>query len=102
MSEDIKNEDQLEEAAIVVLEDEDGKEHQFEFLDLIEYDSNEYVVLIPVEADEDEETEVFILKYELDEEKNVENYVNVEDEKVLETVYNMFKEKWNDEYNFVE
>ena len=33
---------------IIILNDENGNEVQFEFLDLIEYDSEEYVVLLPV------------------------------------------------------
>lgn len=32
---------------IVVLNDSDGNEVRFEFLDLIEYDGDEYVVLLP-------------------------------------------------------
>ena len=37
---------------IIILNDEDGNEVQFEFLDLIELDGEEYVVLLPVEDDE--------------------------------------------------
>ena len=36
---------------IIILNDEDGNEVQFEFLDLIDYDEEEYVVLLPVEED---------------------------------------------------
>ena len=34
---------------IIVLNDENGEESRFEFLDLIELDNEEYVVLLPVE-----------------------------------------------------
>ena len=34
---------------IIVLNDENGEEVQFEFLDFIELDGEEYVVLLPVE-----------------------------------------------------
>ena len=34
---------------ILVLNDEEGNEVEFEFLDLIEYEGEEYVVLLPVE-----------------------------------------------------
>ena len=40
---------------IIILNDEDGNEVQFEFLDLIELDGEEYVVLLPVEDDEEED-----------------------------------------------
>ena len=39
---------------IIVLNDEEGKEVKFEFLDLVELDDEEYVVLLPV-AEEGEE-----------------------------------------------
>ena len=47
------NEENLDN--IIILNDEEGNEIQFEFLDLIEYNSEEYVVLLPVDEDEDEE-----------------------------------------------
>ena len=50
---------------IIVLNDEDGNEVRFEFLDLVELDDEEYVVLLPVaEEGEEEEGEVVILKLE--------------------------------------
>ena len=48
---------------IIVLNDENGNEVQFEFLDLIEYDSEEYVVLLPT-GDSEDADEVVILKVE--------------------------------------
>ena len=70
---------------IVVLNDEEGNEVQFEFLDLVELDDEEYVVLLPVtEEGEEEEGEVVILKLEdTDEDSEEESYVGVEDEEIL-------------------
>ena len=48
---------------IILLNDEDGNEVKFEFLDLIEYGGEEYVVLLPAEEGEDAD-EVVILKVE--------------------------------------
>lgn len=89
---------------IIRLNDEDGNEVQFEFLDLVELDSEEYVVLLPVTEDgEEEEGEVVILKLEdTDEESEEESYVGVEDEEVLNRVFSIFKEKYKDEFNFVD
>lgn len=87
---------------IIILNDEDGKEVQFEFLDLIEYDEEEYVVLLPVEeASEDEIGEVVILKVEPTESEE-ESYVGVEDEEILNNVFEIFKEKFKDEFNYVD
>ena len=50
---------------IVILNDEEGNEVKFEFLDLIELDEEEYVVLLPVDEEgEEDEGEVVILKVE--------------------------------------
>ena len=70
---------------IVILNDEDGNEVKFEFLDLIPLDEEEYVVLLPVsEEGEEEEGEVVILKVEdTDEETDEESYISVEDEETL-------------------
>ena len=89
---------------IVVLNDEQGNEVKFEFLDLVELDEEEYVVLLPVtEEGEEDEGEVVILKLEdTDEESDEESYVGVEDEEILNKVFAIFKEKYKDEFNFVD
>ena len=88
---------------IIVLNDEDGKEVEFEFLDIVELDGEEYVVLLPVEDEEsEEEGEVVILKVEDSEDDEEESYVSVDDEDILNQVFEIFKEKFKDEFNFVE
>ena len=89
---------------IIVLNDEQGNEVQFEFLDLVELDNEEYVVLLPVtDEGEEDEGEVVILKLEdTDEDSEGESYVGVEDEEILNKVFEIFKEKYKDEFNFVD
>ena len=90
---------------IVILNDEDGNEVKFEFLDLIELDNEEYVVLLPVtEEGEEEEGEVVILKVEDtdDEDSDEESYVSIEDEETLNKVFEIFKEKFKDDFDFVD
>ena len=90
---------------VVILNDEDGNEVKFEFLDLIELDDEEYVVLLPMAEDgEEEEGEVVILKVEDNDDENSdeESYVSIEDEDVLNKVFEMFKEKFKDEFDFVD
>ena len=89
---------------IIVLNDENGEEVPFEFLDLIELDGEEYVVLLPVEDEEESEEagEVVILKVEDTESEEEEPYVSVEDEEILNKVFEMFKEKFKDEFNFID
>lgn len=90
---------------IVILNNEDGNQVQFEFLDLIELDDEEYVVLLPVtEEGEEDEGEVVILKVEDtdDEESDEESYISVEDEEILNQVFEIFKEKFKDDFDFVD
>ena len=89
---------------IVILNDEEGNEVQFEFLDLVELDNEEYVVLLPVTSEgEEDEGEVVILKLEdTDDETEEESYVGVEDEEILNKVFEIFKDKYKDEFNFVD
>lgn len=84
---------------MIRLNDEDGNEILFEFLDLIVYDNQEYVVLLP--AGDDGGDEVVILRLEeVDDE--TEAYVSVDDEDTLNAVFEIFKEKFKDEFNFID
>lgn len=90
---------------IIVLNDEDGNEVQFEFLDLIEYESEEYVVLLPVieEGEDEDDGEVVILKVDdSDEAEDEESYISVDDEETLTAVFEIFKDKFKDEFNFTD
>ena len=84
---------------MIRLNDEDGNEILFEFLDLIEYDNQEYVVLLP--AGDDGGDEVVILRLE-DVDDETEAYNSVEDEDILNAVFEIFKEKFKDEFNFID
>ena len=91
-----------DESNIVVLNDEDGNEIRFEFLDLIEYESEEYVVLLPIDEDgENDDGEVVILKLE-DSDTDEEAYVSVDEEGILNSVFEIFKDKFKDEFNFTD
>ena len=98
------NEENEELDNVVILNDEEGNEVKFEFLDLVELDEEEYVVLLPMtEQGDEEEGEVVILKIEdTDEDSEEESYVSVEDEDTLNKVFEIFKEKFKDEFNFVD
>ena len=85
-----------EESSILTLTDEKGNDTDFEYLDCMEYGGKEYLVLMPVDC---VETEIVILEVEPVDEEN-ENYIAVEDEALLNTVYGMFKEKYKDVLTF--
>ena len=91
---------------IITLNDENGKEVQFEFLDMIELDSEEYVVLLPIEDSENDNVEdpgeLVILKVEDTDSEDEESYVSVDDEETLNRVFEIFKDKFKDEFNFID
>ena len=83
---------------IIVLNDDDGNEVEFEFLDLIPYRGKEYVVLLPVS---DEADEVVILQLE-EADDETESYISVDNELTLQAVFEIFKERAKDTFNFVD
>ena len=87
-----------EEVSILTLTDENGNDVNFEYLDCIEYQGKEYLALLP---EDEESNELVILEVEPVDEEN-ENYLAVEDEAVLEAVFAIFKEKYQDIMNFEE
>lgn len=87
-----------EELNIVTLTDADGTDKDYEFLDLIDLDDKEYVVLLPAEEETDE---VIILEVHTLDDEN-EEYVSVDDVDTLEKVFAEFKERFKDEFDFAD
>lgn len=83
---------------IVVLNDEEGNEVEFEFLDVVELDGKEYVVLLPVDEIENGEVVIFRIEGEGDD----ETYIGLEDEAEAERVFLEFKAKAKDDFDFVD
>ncbi len=91
-NQNINNENRLE------LTDENGNKIFFEFLDLISYRNHEYVVLLPEDEDADE---VVILQVEALSD-DTENYISVENQQILNSVFQIFKERNRDFFTFTD
>ena len=91
---DTKNEliNEEDQGMLITLEDENGQEVEFEFLDVIEFEGTEYIVLI--ENDEDAILQI----NQIDEE--TEEYVSIDDEDTLNKVFELFKKKYEGDINF--
>ena len=87
-----------EDDSIITLTDENGNDAQFEYMDCIEYQGKEYLLLMPLE---EESNEIVILQIQPVDEEN-ENYLAVEDEAILDAVYGIFKERYKDVLNFAD
>ena len=85
---DTKNElmNEEDQGMLITLEDENGQEVEFEFLDLIPYRQNEYVVLLPI-GDSDGQVVILQLK-------------EIDDEDTLNKVFELFKKKYEGDINF--
>ena len=83
-----------EQSNILTLTDENGVDTDFEYLDSVEYEGKEYLVLLPAESDE-----IVILEVEPVDEEN-ENYIAVESEDILDAVYEIFKARYQDVLQF--
>ena len=85
---------QEDESSVLTLTDEHGEDINFEYLDCIEYNGTEYLILMPEESEE-----IVILEVQPVDEEN-ENYVAVESEQTLDAVYAIFKERYKDVLQF--
>ena len=87
---------------IVVLLDENGEEVEFEHLDTIEMNGNEYVVLLPLdeesESEDDEIDEVVILRIEHGDDGE-DSFVTIDDEDEMNEVFEEFRIRMEEEYD---
>lgn len=89
-----------EDDELIYLEDEDGTEVPFSFLDRIEYQGDEYLVLEPLD---EEDNGVVILQVEPSEdEADGETYYGIEDDRILNAVFRLFKERFRGVIDFGE
>ncbi|MEB3196855.1 MAG: DUF1292 domain-containing protein [Candidatus Sericytochromatia bacterium] len=71
---------------IVTLVDEEGKNHDFQVVDIIEVDGREYALLLPADADDPEQEEVLVLRFEVD------RFEMIEDEAEFQAVVKKLEE----------
>ena len=102
MSEETKNifendeEMDEEEGNVIILTDPDGNDVEFEHLDTIEYKDEIYVILIETVDDEG----VTILKLIEGDDETDDELVTLEDEATADAVYEIFKERNKDFFDF--
>lgn len=86
---------EIQDEDIITLTDENGNDVEFLLLDVVEYNNDDYMVMIPLDdeeiEDDDEQDEVVILK--VIREGDEETYSGVEDEDVLNAVFELFQEQ---------
>ncbi len=70
---------ELFEEDLVTLVDEDGKEHDFEIADIVEFEDKEYALLLPYKSTDPEQDEVLIMRYTEDK-KDCISFIDDKDE----------------------
>lgn len=80
---------------MIVLTDENGEDVRFEFLDLMEHEGREYVVLMPEDQESEEGSEVVIMQVEAVGEDE-ETFVSVDDDALLDTLFGMFLKRFEE------
>ena len=81
----------------ITLTDDDGKEVSFEIIDTVQYDERLFAVLIPFDDNDDE---VVILEILPGEEPEMDEFVSVDDDELLNSVFEAFKAQYEGEYEF--
>ncbi len=85
---------------LLVLTDDEGNDVTLEFVDRIEYRGEEYAVMIPVDEDNEEDAaSVVIMRIDEDADGD-EAFSSINDDKIMNKVFEIFKTKFSDEYDF--
>ena len=91
--------DMEEDDAIFTLTDEEGNESQFALVGEMELEGQEYLALIPVDTEDgDEEDEYVILKVTTDE-NGEEILVTIDDDDEFDRVADAFEDQFLNEYD---
>ena len=91
---------QEEYTNVITLTDSDGSDVDFEVLDIVPYNDHEYAVLLPVDDESDSPEAVILELLEAEEDNEEDMLQGVDDEEILNAVFNLFVEKNADEFQF--
>ena len=91
---------QEEYTNVITLTDSDGSDVDFEVLDIVPYKEHEYVIMLPVDDESDSPEAVILELLEAEEDNEEDMLQGVEDEDILNAVFNLFMEKNADEFQF--
>lgn len=95
------------EKDVINLLDEEGNEHEFEIIDAVECDDQQYLALVPIFDDAEESLEdsgeLVILRVSDDEDDSEEQFLEaIEDEAEYARVADLFMDRLKDEFDFEE
>lgn len=98
MSENINNiPDEEVNENYITLTDDNGEDVSFEMLGTVEYQDRLFAVLLPFDEDDDG---VVILELVPTEDPEYDEFLGIDDEALLNEVFEEFKKGYNGEYEF--
>ena len=98
MSDFIEDEEMEEENEnYITLTDDDGNEVSFEVIGEVEYQERYFAVLLPFDEDDDG---VVILEIMPSDDEEMGEFLSIDDEKLLNEVFEKFKNEYDGEYQF--
>lgn len=80
---------------VVKITDIQGFTGEYEFLDIVNYSNNQYAVLCPVDSDG------YVDIFKITNENGEENYSRVEEDETLSKIFEIFRIKNEDEFDFM-
>lgn len=78
-------------ASYITIEDDEGNEFELEHLNTLEYEGEEYMVFLPADMDEDDPDYGFII-LKVEEVDGEEQFASVDDEELLQRIYDYYME----------
>ena len=78
--------------SFITIEDDEGHEIEMEILDTLEHEGEEYVLFLPADMDEDDPDFGYVI-LQIVEVDGEEQFQDVEDRELLQTVYEKFMER---------
>lgn len=97
MSDFIENEEMEETENYITLTDDDGNEVSFEVIGEVEYKERYFAVLLPFDEDDDG---VVILEIMPSDDEEMGEFLSIDDEKLLNEVFEKFKSEYEGGYEF--
>ena len=84
---------------VIVLTDDEGNDFEFEKLDILDYKGETYILLAPMDDEDSLERECVIMRVEgdMDAEDGEFTLEGIEDEQLLETIFELFVENAEEE-----
>lgn len=91
-----ENDDEMVDG-ILTFTDEEGKDVEFQILDTIAVDDKEYLVVLPIDEENEEDEDQGVVILEIKEEDGEEVYDTVVDEAEADKVFEIFQKQCEEE-----